>query len=55
MSNPKNIVEINFFVLLLLCAGVACVTLTIALPSMIERTGDAIVRLELQKIGEKQK
>jgi hypothetical protein len=56
MIDPqKNLVTINAFTLFMLCAGCVCVTVMIALPHMIERTGDAIVRLELQKIGEKQK
>lgn len=54
MVDPqKNLVTINTFTLFMLCAGCVCVTVMIALPSMIERTGDAIVRLELQKIGDK--
>ena len=56
MVDPqKNLIAINRFTLFLLCAGCVCVTVMIALPSMIERTGDAVVRLELGKIGEKQK
>lgn len=55
MSDEKNLIVINRFTLFLLCAGCVCVTVMLALPHMIERTGDAIVRLELQKIGEKQK
>ena len=56
MTDPqKNLVTINRCTLFMLCAGCVCVTVMIALPNMIERTGDAVVKLELQKIGEKQK
>jgi hypothetical protein len=55
-SDPsKNLVQINFFVLLLLCAGCICVTVLIALPNMVERSVDASARLELQKVGDKPK
>jgi len=53
MNNEKNLITINRFTLFLLCAGCVCVTVLLALPSMIERTGDAIQRIELRKIGEK--
>jgi hypothetical protein len=56
MVDPqKNLVQINFFVLLLLCAGCVCVTVLIALPNMVERSVDASARLELQKVGDKPK
>ena len=54
MVDPqKNLIVINRFTLFMLCAGCVCVTVMIALPNMIERTGDAAVRLELQKIGDR--